>query len=131
MSFISHSPKEVDWSSVRWFESRTIPSVRFAIRRISLQQRMDLTRKIRELSLRDEFLKSGSSSDQLNAAENELAVRKVLIGWGLSRVVHLSLDGEPATAESIIERGPEGLANEIATAVQAELSLSESEIKNS
>ena len=131
MNFTLHSPKNVDWSSVRWFDSRTIPGIRFAIRRVSLQQRMELTHRMRELSLRDDFLKSGSPTDQLHAAENEMAARKVLITWGLLKIAHLSLDGEPATAESIVEKGPEELANEIAAAIQAELGLSESEIKNS
>src|SRR5579863_5280742 len=107
MNFISHSPKPFEYSSARWCESRTMPGVSFAIRRISLQQRIDLTRRIRELSLRDEFLKAGSPSEQLRAAENELAVRKLLLGWGLANVARLSLDGEPATAERIIEKAPE------------------------
>jgi hypothetical protein len=130
MNFISHSPKSTDYSSVRWFESRTIPGVSFAIRRISLQQRMDLTKRIREVSLCDDFLMSGSPSEQLNAAENELAVQKLLIVWGLSNVARLSLDGEPATAETIIEKAPEEFANEIVMAIRAELGLSEAEIKN-
>ena len=29
MSFISHSPKPVEYSSVRWCESRTMPGVTF------------------------------------------------------------------------------------------------------
>jgi hypothetical protein len=131
MSFISHSPKSIDHSSICWHESSSIPGVRFAVRRMSLQQRMDLTRRIRELTVRDEFLRSGSPSEQLNAAENELAVRKALIGWGLANVARLSLDGEPATAESIIEKAPEEFANEIVTAIWAQLGLSEAEIKNS
>ncbi|HEX4231185.1 MAG TPA: hypothetical protein VHZ07_21090 [Bryobacteraceae bacterium] len=130
MSFISHSPKAIDYSSVRWYESSTIPGVSFAIRRISLQQRMDLTKRIRELSLRDEFLKAGTPTEQLNAAENELAVRKALIGWGLSNVARLSLDGEPATADTIVEKAPEEFANEIITAISGELGLSDAEIKN-
>jgi hypothetical protein len=131
MSFISHSPKSIEYSSVRWYESRTIPGVSFAIRRISLQQRIDLTKRIRELSLRDEFLKSGSPSEQLNAAESELAVRKALISWGLSKVARLSLDGEPATAETVVDKAPEDFANEVVTTIRAELGLSETEIKNS
>lgn len=131
MSFISHSPKAVEYSSVRWCESHTLPGVRFAIRRISLQQRMELTKKIREVSLRDEFLKAGSPSDQLNASENELEVRKILIYWGLSSVARLSLDGEPATAAGVIEKAPEAFANEVVTAIWAELGLSETETKNS
>jgi hypothetical protein len=76
-------------------------------------------------------LKAGSPSEQLVAAENELAVRKLLIGWGLSNVTRLSVDGEPATTESIIEKAPEDFANEVVTAIRAELGLSEPEIKNS
>lgn len=113
MSFISHSPKSIDYSSIRWHESSTMPGVRFSIRRISLQQRMDLTRRIRELSVRDEFLRSGSPSEQLNAAENELAVRKTLIDWGLANVARLSLDGEPATAKALLKRRPKNLQTKL------------------
>lgn len=131
MSFISHSPKPIEYSSVRWCDSRTMPGVRFAIRRISLQQRMDLVKRMRDLSLQDEFLNAGNSVERLHAAENELAARKVLITWGLSQVAHLSLDGEPATPESIVEKAPEELANEIVTAIRSELGLSDEERKNS
>ena len=41
------------------------------------------------------------------------------------------IDGQAATAEMLVEKGPESLSNEIVGAIQAELSLSEEERKNS
>ncbi|HEX4809178.1 MAG TPA: hypothetical protein VH325_09625 [Bryobacteraceae bacterium] len=131
MSFISRSPKPVEYSTVRWFDSGTLPGVSFAIRRVSLQMRLELAKRMRELSIRDEFLNAGGPSERLEAAENELAARSVLILWGLSQIARLTLDGEPATPESIVEKAPEELANEIVVAIRSELGLSEQERKNS
>jgi hypothetical protein len=45
-----------------WLESTTAPGVRYAVRRISLGQRLELTKRARELSLRHDFLKAVSDS---------------------------------------------------------------------
>jgi hypothetical protein len=43
----------------------------------------------------------------------------------------LTIDGKPATKESLIERGPEILTDEILNCVRNEISLAEPERKNS
>jgi hypothetical protein len=50
--------------------------------------------------------------------------------WGLEEIHGLELDGQPATAESLIERGPEELFVEALAAVKSECGLSENERKN-
>lgn len=131
MKFISHSPKHTSYSSLLWQESKTFKAVRFAVRKISLLQRIELTSRVREVVLRHEFLKSGDASDQLEATLGELLVRKLYIEWGLHEIQGLIVDGEPATVESVIEKGPEALTDEIVATIRAQLELSEEERKNS
>jgi len=54
----------------------------------------------------------------------------VYLAWGLVYVGGLSLAGEPATPESLVERGPEALVHEALAAIKAECGLSETERKN-
>jgi len=81
--------------------------------------------------LRHEFLKSGDAADQLEVRLGELLVRKVYIEWGLVEVQGVTFDEKPATPETVITIGPEGLANEIAAVIRDQLELSEDERKNS
>jgi hypothetical protein len=108
-----------------------MPEVHFAIRRISLAHRLELTKQLRELTLRYEFLNAGETSDQLEAAMSDLLVRKLYIEWGLAEIQGLVIDGEPATADLLIQKGPEPLAAEIVLAIRQEIELSEDERKNS
>jgi hypothetical protein len=130
MKFTSHSREPVQYDSIVWRDSQSIKGVRFAIRRISLLHRLELTKRVREISLRDEFLKAGDNSDQLEASINDLTVRKVIFEWGFAGIAGLRIDEEPATGELLIEKGPEQLCHEIIDAIQAEAGLSEKEIKN-
>jgi hypothetical protein len=120
----------VNYSSLSWHDSKTIKGVRFAIRRVSLAQRLDLNKRVRELTLRHEFLKAGPAADQLEAAWADLLVRKLYIEWGLAGLEGLSIDGESATLELLIDKGPEELADEVVSAIQEETGLSEEERKN-
>ena len=130
MKFPSLSPKEVGYSSLSWHKSKTIEGVRFAIKRVSLAQRLDLNQRVRELTLRHEFLKAGLATDQLEAACADLLVRKLYVEWGLAALEGLAIDGQTATGELLIEKGPEELVDEIVSVIQEEIGLSEEERKN-
>lgn len=127
---LSPSPNFTDYVSIVWRNSNTTPGVRFGIRRVSLASRIDLTRRMRELTLRYEFLKAGDTADQLEASLSELLVQQLLIEWGLVEITGLLINGESGTPARLFESGPEGLSEEIAMAVRAELGLSEEERKN-
>lgn len=118
------------YATVSWHESRVLPGVRYGIRKISLAQRIDLTTRARELMRKHEFLKAGDSADQLEASLADLLTRRLYLEWGLAEVKDLTIDGQPATVESLIEKGPEALSKEIVSAIEAEISLSEEERKN-
>jgi hypothetical protein len=130
MKLTSPSPKEVSYSSLSWHESKTVEGVRFAIRRVSLAQRLQLNQRVRELTLQHEFLKAGPTTDQLEAAWADLLVRKLYVEWGLAGLEGLSIDGDTATVELLIDKGPEALVEEVVSAIQDEIGLSEEERKN-
>jgi hypothetical protein len=130
MKLTSPLPSEVSYASLSWHSSKRIEGVRFAIRRVSLAQRLELNKRVRELTLRHEFLKAGPAADQLEAAWADLLVRKLYVEWGLARLEGLSIDGDTATVELLIDKGPEELVDEIVSAIQEETGLSEEERKN-
>jgi hypothetical protein len=105
--------------------------VRFAVRRVSLQQRIELNHRVRELTIKHEFLKAGDASSQLEAALSDLLVAKLYIEWGLQTIQGLSINGQVATADSLIASGPENLTDEIVRTIQAESTLTDDERKNS
>lgn len=125
------SHRETDYASVVWRQSRCLERVSFAVRRPSLAQRIDLTGRVRELTLKYDFLKAGDASDQLEASLSELLVHKLYVEWGLAEIQGLKIDGNPADTLNLIERGPEELVHEIVTAIKAECGLTEDERKNS
>jgi hypothetical protein len=130
MKLTSPSPRKASYSSLLWRESKTIEGARFAIKRVSLAQRLELNKRVRELTLRHEFLKAGPAADQLEATWADLLVQKLYVEWGLAELEGLSIDGQAATVELLIEKGPEELVAEVVSALQAEIGLSEEERKN-
>ena len=131
MNFISRLRRAPQHSSAAWHDSRTVTGVRFAIRQISLGQRIELTKNVRELALRYEFLKTGEPADQLEASLSDLLVRKLYIEWGLAALEGLQIDAQEATPAMLIQKGPERLSDEIIDKIRAQLELSEEERKNS
>jgi hypothetical protein len=130
MKLTSPSPDEVNYSSLSWHKSKAIASVRFAIKRVSLAQRLELNKRVRELTLQYEFLKAGPAADQLEATWADLLVRKLYVEWGLAGLEGLLIDGEAASVELLIDKGPEELVDEIVSVLQEEIGLSEEERKN-
>ncbi len=131
MRFTSLSHKSLEHSSIRWHESRALPGVRYALRRISLANRIELTERARDLCNRYEFLKAGDTADQLEASLADLRARQLYIEWGLAEITGLTIDGQAATPETLIRCGPESLTDEIIAAIHAEIGLTDEERKNS
>jgi hypothetical protein len=119
------------YESIISINSQATPGVRFAIHRISFGRRMELSRRVRELSRRAEFLEAGTETHEKIEA-NILAqeIDAMYLQWGLVRIERLVIDGEPATAERLLETGPEELVREVISAIKAQCGLSESERKN-
>lgn len=131
MRSILGSRNRTNYESLLWLESSTTAGVRYAVRRISLGQRLELTRRARELSLKHEFLQSEQAGERLEASLSDLLVARLYLEWGVAEIEGLIIDGEPATTALLIEKGPELLANEILASVRGELGLTDEERKNS
>ncbi|SRR5579884_1867710 len=130
MNSTLHSPELHEYSSLVWHNSERRPGVRFATRQMSLAQRIALTKQVRDLMLRHDFLKGGDTADQLQATLGDLLSRRLYVEWGLAHIEGLSIDGTNATVELLIEHGPEDLTQEIANAIISDLHLTEEERKN-
>ena len=121
----------MEYLSTRAHEASSIPGVRFVVRRMSLGRRIELTRLVSELSRKIEFLQAGNGErEQIEAAWLASEVDGVYLRWGLESVEGLSIDGEVATVDAAVERGPEELCREMLVAIRAETALSEAERKN-
>jgi hypothetical protein len=111
--------------------SSTVPGVRLTIRRVSVARRLELLRKVRELTARTEFYKAGTKlEDKLEASIASAEVESLYVVWGVAAIEGLVIDGVDATPESTVACGPEELVREAATLVRSQLGLSEDERKN-
>jgi hypothetical protein len=121
----------IAYESVISTDSKTIPGVRFVIHRISFGRRMELSRRIREIGQKFEFLAAGNDvQEKFEAGILAQQIDAMYLHWGLAGVEGLTIDGEAATAAHLIEKGPEELAREIVSTIKAQCGLSESERKN-
>lgn len=112
-------------------ESRSMPGVRYTVARMSFGRRIELGRRVRELSKRLDFHEAGNDiQDRIETGILASEIERVYLEWGLLKVEGLTIDSEPATGSSIAERGPEGLAREIAAAIRQQCGLTEDERKN-
>ena len=117
--------------SREWFDAQTCEGVRFRIARVSVARRIELARKIREIGRKVEFLVAGKDPmEKREAAVLAAEIDRVYLGWGLEEIAGLTIDDEPATPESLIDKGPMDLAREILSRIKRECGLSEDERKN-
>lgn len=121
----------VPYSSTVTVRARSISGVTFRVRRISFGGRMDLSREIREISKRIDFLAAGDELQERIEA-NVLAheIDAAYLQWGLAGVGGLVIDGEAATPQLLLEKGPEALTKEIVVAIKGQCGLTEEERKN-
>lgn len=122
----------VTYESAVWRESRLWPGVQFQVLRMSLLRRHRLMRELGSLATEEAFHRavpedagSAISANELQTRIDEMVIRTALLG-----IKGLSIDGQQATVESLMESGPESLSREIAEAIAEESSLDENERKN-
>ncbi len=114
-----------------WIDSETRAGVRFRISRMSVGRRIALARRIREAGRGLEFLEAGNDlRDKLDGAVLKGEIDRVYLEWGLDAIEGLEIDGEEATPELAIEKGPADLAAEMLARIRGECGLSENERKN-
>jgi hypothetical protein len=94
-------------------------------------RRIELTRRIREIGRKVEFLEAGQDPrERLEAAVLVAEIDRVYLDWGLEEIQGLEIDGEPATPGALIERGPMDVAKEMVARIKRECGLSEDQRKN-
>jgi hypothetical protein len=119
------------YESVISTNSRAAPGVTFAIHRISFGRRMELSRRVRELSRKAEFLQAGTEiHEKIEANILAQEIDAMYLHWGLVSMEGLTIDGEVATAELLLEKGPEELVREVVGAIKEQCGLGEAERKN-
>jgi hypothetical protein len=92
---------------------------------------MELSRRVREISRKAEFLEASTElREKIEANILAQEIDAMYLQWGLVSVDGLMIDGEPATAAHLLEKGPEHLAREIVGAIKEQCGLNEAERKN-
>jgi hypothetical protein len=103
----------------------------FRVARMSFGRRVELMRRVRELSRRMEFLEGGEDpGERMDAGLLTAEIDRTFLLWGLMGISGLMLDGVEATPETLVERGPEELFREALAAVRRETGLTDVERKN-
>ena len=112
-------------------ESLTCPGVKYRVVRMSVGRRIELTKRIRELGRKWEFLEAGAKlEDQIEAALLCQEIDRTYLEWGLVAVCGLRVDGEEATPDIVVSRGPEEFCREVVAGIKSECHLTEDERKN-
>jgi len=125
------SEAEHSYDSALWFDAESAAGVRYGIARLTFGRRLDLARRIREIGRKAEFLAAGTDArETLEAAVVGAEVDRAYLEWGLLGVEGLTIDGEAATPQAVVDKGPLELATEILGRVKSECGLSEAERKN-
>jgi hypothetical protein len=107
------------------------PRVSFKVVRMSFGRRLDLARRVRELSQRHEFQLAGTEfKDKIEASILVSEIDKLYLEWGLVEVNGLLLDGAAATPAGLIAWGPEEICREALGAVKRACGLSDEDRKN-
>jgi hypothetical protein len=121
----------VHYDSLISIDSKAAPGVRFAIYRISFGRRMELSRRVREISRKAEFLEAGTElHEKIEANILAQEIDAMYLQWGLVKIDGLIIDGEAASAVQLLEKGPEDLAREVVGAIKEQCGLTEAERKN-
>ena len=93
-------------------------------------RRIDLMRRVRQLSGEYEFERAGKGvNDRLQASLTAAAIDELYLAWGLISVEGLEIDGRAANLETLTLCGPEALCREIVAAIKHECALTEDKQK--
>jgi hypothetical protein len=121
----------VSYESEISLDSTVLPGVKFTIRKISFGRRMELSRQVREIVQKVEFLQAGHElRDRIEASILTHEVDAMYLRWGLVALEGLTIDDQAATIDQLVERGPEEVTREIISAIKKQCELSEGERKN-
>jgi hypothetical protein len=121
----------MNYESTKTVASGVCEDVRFTITRMTFGRRIDLMRRVRQVTGQLEFERAGSGiENRLQASLSAAAIDELYLSWGLISIEGLEVDSRPATPETLALCGPEALCREIIDAIKRECALTEEERKN-
>jgi hypothetical protein len=121
----------MDMRSTTSVDSKSHAGVRLLIGRMSFGRRLELMKRVRDLAAKSEFHAAGRDEKSfMDAGVIGGEIDRLYVEWGLVGVEGLRIDGEEATPQDVIEKGPEALFLEALAAIRHECGLSETERKN-
>ena len=119
------------YESTRTVSSTSCDGVQFTIARMTFGRRIDLMRRVRQLSGQYEFERAGKGvGDRIQASLTAAAIDELYLAWGLVSVEGLEIDGRAADPGTIALCGPEALCREIVATIKHECALTDDERKN-
>lgn len=119
------------YASEKYFASESVPGTSFVLRKMSASRRLDLVERLGELAGRLEALRASEKMDERVEAEAlRIRMDREYLLWGLKGIDGLEIDGTPADAENLFDKGPEKLVSEIVRCIRLECELSPEERKN-
>src|ERR1700761_7208846 len=119
------------WQSNKTVVSEALPGVEFVIARMTFGRRLELMKRVRDLAARLEYFDAGrEEKNRIEASLLGAQLDRLYIEWGLEEIHGLELDGEAATPQLLIDKGPEELFQEALHAIRNECGLNESQRKN-
>ncbi|HWB95680.1 MAG TPA: hypothetical protein VG672_03235 [Bryobacteraceae bacterium] len=106
-------------------QAKSAPGVTLRIRRMSFGRRLELMRRIRELTRRAAALEetADEAEEKMEAALLAFEMDRIYLTWGVEEIRGLEVDGMAATAESLAEAGPEPLFREALALVKGACGL--------
>ena len=121
----------MQFESTRTIQSEACAGVAFTIARMTFGRRVELMRRVRQLSGQLEFANAGHEiADRVEAGLVAATIDEAYLRWGLVALQGLDIDGRLADIEALISSGPEPLCREIVSAVKRECALTEEDRKN-
>lgn len=128
---LREEPSGLLYASETEHTSESHPGVRYVLHRCSLARRIALIERLAGHAARFEALRASERlDDRVQAEALRLRMDFEYLDWGLARVHGLLIDGEAPTVQTMFERGPESLVQEIVARIRAECELSGDERKN-
>ena len=119
------------WRSAEEYRSTKYPGVKYRVVKMSMGRRIDLTRRVKDMMKKLEFLNAGSSTnDKVDAAILAGEMDRLYWDFGLESIDGLHINGEATTPAGQFDRGPEDLSREILLRIKQNLQLGLDEQKN-
>ena len=79
---LASAPKSVDYESALRVESKAVPGVTFSILRVSFGRRLELGRRIRDLSRKAEYLEAGATDEEkIDASLLGYDIERIWLEW--------------------------------------------------